>query len=195
MEARLSGEAPLTSLELFPRPEPKPRVAKKVSKALDMSWEHLRVKACILLTLCCIYTHPGHQSCCMARGNPFLAVVPKFTTVYLTFAFVPRKPAALSLPQLLVLGASCPDGTWYVERSPQGPTPMLPTQTSSVWSQSSHSALCSDRSGLDPAYILIVFLRPNVLMPLLGTDFSRGHVPDASWHWKWGTHLATATLI
>lgn len=144
-----------------------------------------------------LYLYPSWSSKLLhGTRKPFSGSCPQiYTTVYLTFAFVPRKPAALSLPQLLVLGDSCPDGPWYVERSPQGPTPMLPTQTSSVWSQSSHSALCSDRSGLDPAYILIVSLRPNVLMPLLGTDFSRGHVPDASWHWKWGTHLATATLI
>lgn len=48
MEARFWVRVPLTALELYPRPEPKPSLAGK---------ELLRVEVCVQLALCCEHLH------------------------------------------------------------------------------------------------------------------------------------------
>lgn len=114
----------------------------------------------------------------MTCGNPFLAVVPKFTTIDLTFAFVPRRPAALSLCQLLVLGASCPDGTWYVRRSPPGTySHANDTDFLCLVTKFTPSLVLRSKWPRPSLLTLTVSLRSDVPMSLIGTDFSRGEWP------------------
>ena len=124
-----------------------------------------------------------------------MAVVPKFTTVDLTFTFVPRRPEAFSLYQLLVLGASYPDGTWYVRRSPPGTYSHTKDTDFLCLVTKFTLILCSDPSGLDLAYTHLQCLRSDVpMLPLIFPEVN-GYVPDASWHWKRGsTHPTTPTL-